>query len=82
MLGAATGWIVAILVDNQSRYQTLQHILVAVAGAISSGAAATFLARASIHSFSLYSVAVSVIGAGLLLMIYRISNSMHREVGK
>ena len=71
VLGAFAGYLAAFIMGlNRSNW--LLHILLGVTGGIVGGTVAVSLGLGGITGFNLYSLLISVLGACLVLLLYRL----------
>lgn len=70
-LGAISGYLAALIM-GMKRENWLLHILLGVVGGVVGGAVAVSLGLGGITGFNLYSLLISVLGACLILLLYRL----------
>ena len=70
-LGAVSGYLAALIM-GMNRENWLLHILLGVVGGVVGGAVAVSLGLGRITGFNLYSLLISVLGACLILLLYRL----------
>ena len=70
-LGALSGYIAAFIM-GMPRENWLLHILLGIVGAVVGGALAIGLGLGGISGFNLYSLLISVLGACLVLILFRL----------
>ncbi len=71
VLGALAGYLAAFIM-GLDRNNWLLHILLGVTGGVVGGAIAVSLGLGAVTGFNLYSLLISVLGACLLLLLYRL----------
>lgn len=71
VLGALSGYLAAFIMGLE-RGNWLLHILLGITGGIVGGAMAVSLGLGGISGFNLYSLLISVLGACLVLLLYRL----------
>lgn len=71
VLGALSGYIAARIM-GMNRNNVFLHILLGVTGGIVGGGIAVSLGLGAVTGFNLYSLLISVVGACLLLILYRL----------
>lgn len=69
IIGALAGWIASMITGNNPHMGALANIGVGVAGGFVGGLVMNLLGGSGITGFNLWSLAVAVIGAVLLLWI-------------
>lgn len=70
-LGAISGYLAALIM-GMSRDNWLLHILLGIVGGVVGGAVAVSLGLGAVTGFNLYSLLISVLGACLVLLLYRL----------
>lgn len=68
VFGALAGWIASIVMKTDSGQGTLSDIVMGIVGAVVGGFIMNLLGQSGVTGFNLYSLAVAVIGA--LVVIY------------
>lgn len=71
IFGALVGWIASIIMKTSSSQGILMDIVMGIAGAFVGGLIANLLGGPSVTGFNLYSFAVALLGAVLLIWIGR-----------
>ena len=71
IVGGLAGWIASLLMNTSAEQGLVSNIIVGVLGALVGGLIFTSLGFGGIAGFSLYSLFVSVIGAVVLIGIYK-----------
>lgn len=69
IIGAIAGWIASMITGNNHQMGALANIGVGVAGGFLGGLVMNLLGGSGVTGFNLWSLAVAVIGAVLLLWI-------------
>jgi uncharacterized membrane protein YeaQ/YmgE (transglycosylase-associated protein family) len=69
IFGALVGWIASMLMGTSEGL--VKNIILGIAGALVGGLLMNFLGQEGIGSFTLYSVAVAVVGACALVAVVR-----------
>jgi len=69
VLGAVAGWIASLIMKSSSGL--LMDIVVGIVGALLGGWVMNILGESGVTGFNLYSVAVAVLGALILIAILR-----------
>ncbi len=76
VLGALSGALAAFIMDlDQNSW--LLYILLGVTGSIVGGAMAVSLGLGGVTGFNLYSLLISVLGACMVLLLYRLLQKLH-----
>ncbi len=70
LLGLIAGWLASMIIGTNKG--TLMDIIFGIVGAIIGGLIMNFLGQPGVTGFNLYSIAVSVIGAVVLIWIGRL----------
>lgn len=70
-LGAVSGYLARFLMGLQEK-NILLYVAVGIAGSLIGGLLAIMLGLGGISGFNLYSLLISVLGACLLLFLYRV----------
>lgn len=70
ILGALAGWIASIIMDKNKQMGAIANIVVGVVGAFVGSFIISLTGGAGITGFNLYSLAVSVFGAVVLLFVF------------
>ncbi len=71
VFGALVGWIASILVGTDSSQGGIANIFVGIVGAFIGGFIMSLIGKSGVTGFNLYSAVVSIIGAVVLLWLYR-----------
>lgn len=71
ILGALAGWIASLVMKTDAEQGAIANIIVGIVGAILGGFIVGLFGGSSVTGFNLYSLAVSVLGAIVLLFFYK-----------
>ena len=71
IFGALAGWIASIIAGTDARQGALANIIVGIIGAFVGGFLMSLIGKTGVTGFNLYSAFVAVIGAVILLAIYK-----------
>lgn len=71
LLGLVAGWLASVIMKTNSQQGMLGDIILGVLGALIGGALMNLLGGNGVTGLNLYSIAVAVIGAVLLIAIRR-----------
>ncbi|MBL8122020.1 GlsB/YeaQ/YmgE family stress response membrane protein [Candidatus Saccharibacteria bacterium] len=71
IFGALAGWIASLIAGTNPRQGALANIAVGIVGAFIGGFLMQLIGKQGVTGFNLYSVFVAVIGAIVLLFVYR-----------
>jgi uncharacterized membrane protein YeaQ/YmgE (transglycosylase-associated protein family) len=81
IFGALVGWVASIIAGTNDRQGAIGNIVVGIIGAFLGGFLMSLVGKGGVTGFNLYSVLVAVLGAVVLLMIYRaITGNMHKQL--
>jgi uncharacterized membrane protein YeaQ/YmgE (transglycosylase-associated protein family) len=72
VLGGIAGWIASIIMGTDGSQGVIANVIVGVIGAFVGGFLFSLFGEVGVTGFNLYSLLVSVIGAAVLLWIYRL----------
>ena len=75
IFGALAGWIASIIMKTDSNQGTMSDIIMGIIGALVGGFIMNSLGQSGVTGFNLYSMAVAVIGAIIIIYIGRIIRS-------
>lgn len=78
ILGALAGWIASIIMGTDARQGAIANIVVGVIGAFVGGLLMNAFGQSGVTGFNIYSVLVSILGAVVLLWLYRAVS--HRSI--
>ncbi len=70
VLGAVAGWIASIITGRNSRMGCFSNIIVGVLGAVVGGFLVNLIGGSGAITFSLTGLAIAVVGAVVLLLIF------------
>lgn len=71
IFGALAGWIASIVMKTDHRQGTVSDIIMGIIGSIVGGLIMNQLGQSGVNGFNLYSLAVAVIGAIIVIYIGR-----------
>lgn len=71
IFGAIAGWVASVIMKTNSRQGTIKDIVLGVVGAVVGGFLMGLVGQAGITGFNIYSLAVAVIGAVVVIYIGR-----------
>lgn len=71
IIGGLAGWIASMIMGTNARQGMIMDIIVGILGAVAGGFIMSFFGQPGVTGFNLYSVVVSIIGAVVLLGIYK-----------
>jgi uncharacterized membrane protein YeaQ/YmgE (transglycosylase-associated protein family) len=81
ILGALAGWVASIIAGTNAQQGAIGNIIVGILGAFFGGFLMSLIGKSGVTGFNLYSVFVAVLGAVVLLMIYRaITGNLHKQL--
>lgn len=69
VVGALAGWIASMITDRNAEMGAIANIVTGIFGAIIAGFILNFFGIGGVSGFNLYSIAVAVAGATLLLYV-------------
>lgn len=69
IFGAVAGWLASLIMNTNTQQGTVADIIVGILGAVLGGFIMNSFGAAGVTGFNLYSLAVAVIGASVLLAI-------------
>ncbi len=75
LFGALAGWIASIIMKTDSGQGTISDIVMGIIGAVVGGFIMNLLGQSGITGFNLYSFAVAVLGAIVVINIGRMARS-------
>ena len=71
IFGALAGWIASIIAGTNAQQGMLANIVVGILGAFLGGFLMSLLGKSGVTGFNLYSAIVAIIGAVVVLWIYK-----------
>jgi uncharacterized membrane protein YeaQ/YmgE (transglycosylase-associated protein family) len=81
IFGALVGWLASIIAGTNNQQGALANIVVGIIGAFLGGFLMSLVGQNGVTGFNLYSVLVAILGAVVLLMIYRaVTGNMHKQL--
>lgn len=78
IFGALVGWIASMIAGTNAQQGAIANIVVGIVGALLGGFIMQLFGQSGISGFNLYSIVVAIVGAVVLLWIYRTVTSGHR----
>lgn len=78
VFGALAGWLASIMAGTDARQGALGNIVVGILGAFIGGFVMNAIGQPGVTGFNLYSTIVAVLGAVILLWIYK--SFSHRSI--
>jgi uncharacterized membrane protein YeaQ/YmgE (transglycosylase-associated protein family) len=72
IFGALAGWIASLIMKTNAQQRTMMDIVMGIVGAIVGGALMGMVGQTGVTGFNLYSLAVAVIGAVVVIYVGRI----------
>jgi len=72
LLGGVAGWIASRLMGTDASQGIFLNVVVGIVGAMIGGFVFSFFGAAGVTGFNLYSLLVSVVGAGILLWLVQL----------
>lgn len=80
ILGALAGWIASKIMNTDAEQGAIANIVVGIIGAFIGGLVFQAFGASGVNELSIYSLVVSIIGAVILLFIYKALTGRHRGV--
>lgn len=77
LFGGLAGWLASLIMRTDGQQGVLLNIIVGIVGAVVGGFIMRFLGFGGVSGFDLYSFAVAVIGAVVLLAIVKMLRGAH-----
>jgi uncharacterized membrane protein YeaQ/YmgE (transglycosylase-associated protein family) len=71
IFGALAGWIASIISGTDAKQGAFANIVVGILGAFIGGFVMSLIGKSGVTGFNIYSAIVAVIGAVILLSIYK-----------
>lgn len=71
ILGALAGWIASMIMKTNAEQGAFANIIVGILGAVIGGFVFGLLGGSSVGGLNLYSLMVSVVGAVILIALYK-----------
>lgn len=75
IFGALAGWIASIIMKTDSGQGTVSDIIMGIIGAVVGGFIMNLFGQSGVTGFNLYSLAVAIIGAIVVIYIGRMARS-------
>ena len=71
IFGGLVGWVASLIMKTEADQSVLLDVVVGIVGAVICGVLMNFFGESSITGFNLYSFAVALLGAVILIAIVR-----------
>lgn len=71
VFGALAGWLASVIMKTNSNQGTMMDVLMGVVGAVAGGFLMGLVGQAGVTGFNIYSLAVSVLGAIVVIYVGR-----------
>lgn len=71
IFGAIAGWVASVIMKTNSSQGTMSDIVLGIIGAIVGGFIMGLVGQSGVDGFNLYSLAVAVIGASVVIYVGR-----------
>lgn len=71
IFGALAGWIASMIAGTNHQQGLLMNIVVGIVGAFLGGLLMSLFGKSGVTGFNLYSALVAIVGAVVLLLVYR-----------
>lgn len=71
IFGAIAGWAASVIMKTNYRQGTMMDIVMGVIGAVVGGFLMGLVGQSGVNGFNLYSLAVAVLGAVVLILVGR-----------
>jgi len=71
IFGALAGWVASIIMKTNSQQNTLIDIILGIVGSVVGGLLMNFFGQSGVTGFNIYSFAVAVIGAVVIIYLGR-----------
>lgn len=78
IFGGIAGWVASMFVGTDARQGLVANIIVGIVGAFIGGFVFSLLGASGVSGFNLYSFFVAIVGAVILLWLYRMVTSRSR----
>ena len=75
VLGGIAGWIASLLMRTDASQGIFLNVVVGVVGALVGGITMNLIGAAGVTGFSMYSLAVAVVGSVILLWIVKMARA-------
>ena len=72
VFGGIAGWIASLIMGTSARMGMLMNIAVGIVGAMVGGFVMNFFGFAGVTEFNIYSFGVAILGAVILLALYKL----------
>ncbi len=80
VLGALAGWIASMIMKTDAEQGAIANIVVGIVGALIGGFVVGMFGGSEVTGLNLYSLLVSVLGAVILLFVYKALTGRNRTV--
>jgi uncharacterized membrane protein YeaQ/YmgE (transglycosylase-associated protein family) len=71
VFGGIIGWIASMIAGTDRQQGIVMNIIVGIVGAIIGGFVMSIFGKSGVTGFNLYSALVAIVGAVILLFVYR-----------
>ena len=71
ILGGVAGWLASMIMNTDAEQGALMNIVVGIVGAVLGGFLMNVFGQSGVTGFNLYSFIVAIIGAVVLLWVYK-----------
>lgn len=71
IFGGLAGWIASMIAGTNKQQGVVMNVIVGVIGAFLGGLLMSFFGKSGVTGFNLYSALVAIVGAVILLFVYR-----------
>jgi uncharacterized membrane protein YeaQ/YmgE (transglycosylase-associated protein family) len=71
VLGGFAGWIASMIAGTNAKMGIPANVFVGILGAVVGGWIFNFFGHGGVYGFNMYSLLVSIVGASVLLLIFR-----------
>jgi uncharacterized membrane protein YeaQ/YmgE (transglycosylase-associated protein family) len=71
ILGGLAGWVASMIAGTNAKMGIPANVLVGILGAVVGGWIFNFFGHIGVYGFNLYSFAVALVGATVLLFVFR-----------
>lgn len=71
IFGAIVGWIASMIAGTDARQGAVGNVIVGIIGAFLGGWLMSLFGKSGVSGFNLYSMLVAILGAVILLFIYK-----------
>jgi len=71
IFGGIAGWVASMIAGTNKQQGAIMNIVVGIIGAFLGGLLMSFFGKSGVTGFNLYSALVAIVGAVILLFLYR-----------